>query len=502
VTTPVQLLSIRTSAAASQPVFVQGDDGLTTTLQVVSGDTLYYAASRPLGNNPASWTADGSVISGASESLFSSQWVWAGASSSSSGGWCQIAVSSGPVVVTASTAVPSYAQHSPKVRNMVQAPAAPAGTLTSLTVTPTLGSAAGATTLAGSSLVAYTDSRFRYEGAVIVPKASAPQYGQAQILLLDNNGPTPPSGGQQPLRVAFDFDGQAFEIMGFSQNNGQLYRVWVNEVPVTADLAVLGATDGTARLLKIDLGARPPAGEPYRIVIESELSLFFGGIRVLPTDTLMAPRTRSPVRFAVVGDSMAQGTGATRYSTGYVPLLGRLLGWPNTASLGQGGTGFYAANSGQHAFAYTGRLYDLQQFSPDVILFQGSVNDNVAGAVGNTQAAIVNYLGTVRSTFPNAKIFLTSQLQVAQDTGATALAVQAEYVAAAAVMPWLAGFKDHGPGTTTRWFSGTGKVGATVGDGNNDTMRAADGVHPTQIAHEIIARRYARWIADALGIDF
>jgi hypothetical protein len=64
VTTPVQLLSIRTSAAASQPVFVQGDDGLTTTLQVVSGDTLYYAASRPLGNNPASWTADGSVVVG------------------------------------------------------------------------------------------------------------------------------------------------------------------------------------------------------------------------------------------------------------------------------------------------------------------------------------------------------------------------------------------------------------------------------------------------------
>jgi lysophospholipase L1-like esterase len=104
VTTPVQLLSIRTGAAASQPVFVQGDDGLTTTLQVVSGDTLYYAASRPLGNNPANWTADGSVASGSSESLSLSQWVWAGASSSSSGGWCQIAVTSAPLVV-ASTGV-------------------------------------------------------------------------------------------------------------------------------------------------------------------------------------------------------------------------------------------------------------------------------------------------------------------------------------------------------------------------------------------------------------
>jgi lysophospholipase L1-like esterase len=98
VTTPVQLLSIRTGAAASQPVFVQGDDGLTTTLQVVSGDTLYYAASRPLGNNPANWTADGSVASGSFESLSSSQWVWAGASSSASGGWCQISVTSSPVV--------------------------------------------------------------------------------------------------------------------------------------------------------------------------------------------------------------------------------------------------------------------------------------------------------------------------------------------------------------------------------------------------------------------
>jgi hypothetical protein len=83
-------------------VFVQGDDGLTTTLQVVSGDTLYYAASRPLGNNPASWTADGSMASGSSESLpSSSQWVWAGSSSSSSGGWCQVAVTSAPAVVSA-----------------------------------------------------------------------------------------------------------------------------------------------------------------------------------------------------------------------------------------------------------------------------------------------------------------------------------------------------------------------------------------------------------------
>jgi lysophospholipase L1-like esterase len=290
--------------------------------------------------------------------------------------------------------------------------------------------------------------------------------------------------------------------MTFSQNNGQLYRVWVNEVPVTADLAVLGATDGTARLLKIDLGARPPAGEPYRIVIESELSLFFGGIRVLPTDTLMAPRTRSPVRFAVVGDSMAQGTGATRYSTGYVPLLGRLLGWPNTASLGQGGTGFWAANTG----AARVRLH-RPSLRPAAVQ---PGRDPVPG-VGQRQRRRRGRQHAVGDRqLPQHRPLDVPERQDLPDLAASGRAGHGRHGAggpgrvrrAAAALPWLAGFKDHGPATTTRWFSGTGKVGATVGDGNNDTMRAADGVHPTQIAHEIIARRYARWIADALGIDF
>lgn len=379
-------------------------------------------------------------------------------------------------------------RYSPLTRNMVGA------TVMSSPPTVTLGAAAGATTLPGSATVGPSDPRIRVEGAAGQLKPSATQYMQALQSILSNVAQPPTSGGLQSIRYAFDFDGQKFEIPVFTQANGQVYRIWVDEQPATADLVTLGATDGTARYLLVDFGTRALR----RIVIETEGGFLFGGIRVLPTDTVMPPKNPSPVRFAVVGDSMAQGTGASRNGLAYVPTLGRLLGWPDTCSLGVGGTGLLNAGT-NNSYAYPGRLSDLQALGQvDVIMVQGTVNDEQAQYVGQMQSALVSYLATLRGLYPAAKLITTSSMQVAQDTGATPTSINAERKAAAAAAG--VDYIDMFAPIEGRWFSGTGNAGAPNGTGNNDYYRSSDLVHPSQAGHDYVARRLAAKLAQLAGL--
>ena len=49
------------------------------------------------------------------------------------------------------------------------------------------------------------------------------------------------------------------------------------------------------------------------------------------------------------------------------------------------------------------------------------------------------------------------------------------------------------------WITGTGKVGATAGDGNGDLLIANDGVHPSPAGHDYYARRIGQTILDTLA---
>jgi hypothetical protein len=50
----------------------------------------------------------------------------------------------------------------------------------------------------------------------------------------------------------------------------------------------------------------------------------------------------------------------------------------------------------------------------------------------------------------------------------------------------------------TSWIYGTGKAGSTTGDGVADVFIQSDGTHPTQLAHQMMERRFHNAIVSHL----
>jgi lysophospholipase L1-like esterase len=110
------------------------------------------------------------------------------------------------------------------------------------------------------------------------------------------------------------------------------------------------------------------------------------------------------------------------------------------------------------------------------------------------QPLIETWLGTVLSAKPETVIFMTGPI-IASNAGAAHTTVQAAKQAAAAKFPRNVAFIDT---LTDPWVSGTGRDGATTGDGNRDWVCGTDSAHPTAEGHRMLAGRVARGVAKAI----
>jgi hypothetical protein len=273
-------------------------------------------------------------------------------------------------------------------------------------ITPTITNGGATTTLPGSTLVGYKDSRFLYLGGD-VDKAGSSFYGQAKNIA---GGGTAALG----LSVSFGFNGQVFEMRTANLPN---IRLWINGSPTTADFFTVGATGFADQLVKFDLGARGY----YEIRIEIARDGYFGGIRALATDIVTAPKAPSALRLMVVGDSFSAGQSATGPVTiwntpGYISKLGDLLQIEDLWGRGIGGTGYLAQGSSGTAPTFRGRLAtDVTPYNPDVIVFQGSINDyNKVPA--DIAAEIQTLYAATKAAMPNVKIIATAPLSSAAPT--------------------------------------------------------------------------------------
>jgi lysophospholipase L1-like esterase len=98
---------------------------------------------------------------------------------------------------------------------------------------------------------------------------------------------------------------------------------------------------------------------------------------------------------------------------------------------------------------------------------------------------------------PDAVIFMFAPLvsRGGYNTHASFTAVRDAKQAAAARYPRNVVFIDN---MAEEWVSGSGRVGATAGDGNADWVRGTDGTHPALAGAEFFAHRIVRAIAAAL----
>lgn len=376
-------------------------------------------------------------------------------------------------------------QGSEKIKRMADAPSyAP----TLMSAVPTVVQSATQNP-ANTKTVTYTDPAFQWPGFVDVAGGSAtPRHYTKQ----DGSGV---AAGVPVTQVAFDYDGQQFDAV-IKAVVGMKYRVWVNERAATTGLQSITET-GALAYFNIDLGSAS-VGVPRRIVIELEspsTPINFYGIRTPGTATTIAPSIRSP-RVMLVGDSYGGGAGGTQYAYGYGRTLARLMGWADmwTAYTSISSTGLVKDASSSVGRYITRLAGDVIPHNPDLVIVQGSLNDNPYVGQGVIGPALETYVNTLKAAHPNCVVVATSPLYVG-DPPASYLQIRDEMqpVAATLGIPFI-------DMLTPKIFGGSGKVGGTTGNGNADFYRSNDGTHATNEGHNVIAAVEAGKLGRALGL--
>lgn len=320
---------------------------------------------------------------------------------------------------------------------------------------------------------------------------------------------------------AFDFyllDNTVEVTMIEEVSNASRFWVFVDGKPITANPELGITTTAGGRFdLKLTWGTTARR----RVTIHSSGLNAWLGVRVNHT-AVLAPGPSRP-RVAFVGDSFFEGgTAATPVLQACAFRLGQLLGVdPVIASYG--GTGY---NAGPELFGSTNRIAKVTSKKPDLIVMSGSVNDGATGlqaAATSTYAAYAAALPDVpivvfgpqpsnaTDTLSSGRAAAIAAVKAAAEAAPNVLAFYDMVGTAAGTVPpaWVASASQNpgdlvtfngsvyrwngaagNAGTTdpyafNRWslvtyaYTGTGRVGATAGNGNRDTFLSADNVHPT-----------------------
>lgn len=275
--------------------------------------------------------------------------------------------------------------------------------------------------------------------------------------------------------------GSAMEWILWGNGTG-FYRLWIDDQPVTATMQNgTGGTNGR-HYLHVNFGSS--AWRRVRIDVDNQS---VSGVNIGPTDTWLKDDGLDGLRLLVMSDSYGSGTGAAIASTGesWIGVCSRLLGCRDVAVATAGGTGLTAAGSwGTYATRFAASAALLTS-PPDVVIIQGSTNDNGATA-GTVTAAATSLVSAVRAAYPSAYVAVLGLLYDTARSGA-ALTNHNEVIAVSGADLVI----DTVGGVEGAWWSGTGRVGSTTGSGNGDIFMSADGIHPTTAGHQHLGSRVA-----------
>lgn len=225
----------------------------------------------------------------------------------------------------------------------------------------------------------------------------------------------------------------------------------------------------------------------HKIGIERQVSQTgLGTIYLEPTG--QASRTyedTAQLKAFVVGDSYVSATGPSFYHDTWANILGYTMGW-NVFSEGIGGSGY--ANTSFAQFDHPSRLEKLALHPMDIVVVAGSINDTGSTFSPQVQARAQSTWAAQRAIQPNA-LFIVVGVQ-SGGTGPSAIdnsTIQTETRLKAAFDSWADPYSIFVP-----WSSdpqpinfGTGRVGATNGNGNNDIyVWNTDSTHLNSLGHK------------------
>lgn len=247
--------------------------------------------------------------------------------------------------------------------------------------------------------------------------------------------------------------------------------------------------------------------KPRTITIEGSDTNGLRGVAVQPTSNIWRPDNGADRIVALAtGDSYSEGQGATSPGLfGWPKVLGRLMGWTDVRQVAVGGTGYInpAAGLGRSKIsAQIGRWLtvnsDLKANDIDVVTVAAGYNDygSIGGVTYTPEDIATQALAdwrAIRTLLPRTLIVVLGPYSGTRGPDARTLAIEA------ALQARFAQWADanalfvpvDGSGGGTPWIFGTGRVGATKGNGNADVAISADGIHPSDAGHMIYARRTA-----------
>lgn len=330
-------------------------------------------------------------------------------------------------------------------------------------------------TISGQVIDPRTDARLRWHGTRILSAdaTSAIVRGFANAEGAFDTSPA------KYACVEFMADCSAIEFRMYNGGSAKAVLLVVDGYRHSATAASLNNS-----YIKFDFGGRKSDGTARRIQFIAQSS-YFKEIRLTATDTLYPVQTRRAPKLCILGDSYATGYAADLESSvhdGYGQQLARLLGCEFWAHGALSNTGFVKTNAPYGNYA--SRAQSIIDAAPDVLIVQGSVNDDAytAGDIGTAAASL---FATLTAALPNAVRISTGILSArptAAQTGDAAKNTAIQTAAAANGFTYI---------DTAAWISGTGKVSATTGDGNADIYVYNDAIHPTRAGSAYLASRLA-----------
>lgn len=333
-------------------------------------------------------------------------------------------------------------------------------------------------------------TQWQYAGGRItllggVPTASSPGYLVNSRWFSNANGATtsPDYWAAEAIITDSVF---GFYINGAGSNG---FRVMIDGQLVSASPTT--PSTGGYNALKIDCSALTPSRAQRHVRIEG-----WGGgcviIGFLTSATGMCfPTGTSGLKFMVLGDSVADGTGnATWNGDGYPRLMGDQLSIPDLRVSADGGTGFITV-SGSGKQNYQTRVADVIANAPDLLFTPLSSND-YGQTTSDMVTAVNSYITTIRASLPNLPIIIAgspwndgnlTNAQNIENAVATAIAARTD--------KYLAFVRTKTAGTPTAIISGQGTDTVPTGSGSSDYSWAGATSHPSAIGHRDIARYYA-----------
>lgn len=338
--------------------------------------------------------------------------------------------------------------------------------------TVTAGTNGGSSQIASSVLVSWSDPRFSYTGKMVLAASTYPDYFYGQNKSVSYS---PTSSECNFLNIDFCTDAAVFEISvkGTGGNSGMKILV---DGQLVSDTEISYPANGGLYLTKVDFGTKKP--RRIRLFCKNP---HFGGIRVSPVDTVWSSPAQ-PIRCMFVGDSFTEGAAGQLAFSSYAPLAAAQLGWGDTWISGVGSTGYLAAPSPKLTFRQ--RLdTDIVQFSPDVLVIAGGINDT-AFSDAQIEEEANKLFNEIRAKLPNTPVFVLGPWN---PRNAIRPGLNTALKNATSGRPNFY----FVPNYDDAWITGTGTAVAPTGSGNSDVVISSDNTHPTPYGITYLARRVA-----------